>query len=197
ERRGLELRRGRHREHPVPGLQVRLPGPLPVLDAPGRRVTPPHATPQRRPLSSGAAVALFGLTCPGSPGPTGMKNILIAAALPFPATTASAAPKWPKHPNLVAAWANLDKAWGKVSKAQEANGDQLGGHGAKAKDFIAAAQADLKQARDAANKNNTGGGTVTGGNDCPPALKVPKHANMAAASHLPRQGGPKTTARAP
>jgi hypothetical protein len=126
-----------------------------------------------------------------------MKRFMIVAALFFTGTfatqVASAAPNWPKHPNLVNAWKNLDKAWGKISKAQEANADQLGGHGAKAKDLIAAAQADLKQARDSANKN---AGTGTGGDatECPPAFDFPKHKNIAAASKFLSNACMKVTA---
>jgi hypothetical protein len=118
-----------------------------------------------------------------------MKRFMIAAALFFTGTMATAhvaqaAPKWPKHPNLVAAWKALDKAWAKVDKAQDANDDQLGGHGAKAKGLIQAAEDDLKAARDSANAN---AGTGKGGDGdaaaaCPKAFKFPKHPAMAAAS---------------
>ena len=113
-----------------------------------------------------------------------MKLFKIATALLFVgslATVTFAGPNWPKHPNLVAAWSDLDAAWAKVDKAQDANGDALGGHGAKAKAFIQTAQDELKAARDSANKNK-GEGTGGDATDCPKAFDFPKHPNMAAAS---------------
>jgi hypothetical protein len=125
-----------------------------------------------------------------------MKSFKIATALFFVgtvATVAFAGPNWPKHPNLVAAWNDLDSAWAKVDKAQEANNDQLGGHGAKAKEFIQEAQNELKAARDAANKN---AGTGTGGEatECPKAFDFPKHLNMQAASAFLSKACVKITA---
>ena len=128
-----------------------------------------------------------------------MKNLKTAIALLIAGTmfaaagSANAAPKWPKHPNLVAAWKALDKAWAKVDKAQDANGDALGGHGAKAKAAIQAAEDDLKAARDSANKN---AGTGKGGEakECPAAFNFPKHPNMAAASKFLVQACNKITA---
>jgi hypothetical protein len=116
-----------------------------------------------------------------------MKALKIAAVLFITGSLATAGlslaktPDWPKHPNLVAAWADLDNAWNKVDKAQDANGDALGGHGAKAKAFIQAAEDELKAARDSANKNKgeAGAGDST---ECPKAFDFPKHPNMAAAS---------------
>lgn len=116
-----------------------------------------------------------------------MKRFKIALALFVAGTFATSglamakAPKWPKHPNLVAAWKSLDKAWMKVDKAQDANGDALGGHGAKAKAFIQAAEDDLVAARKSANTN---AGEAHDGDaaECPPAFKFPKHPAMAAAS---------------
>jgi hypothetical protein len=57
-----------------------------------------------------------------------------------------------KHPNLAAAQTALEKAFQKITDAQQANEFDLGGHAAKAKDLIDQANKELKQAAAAAGK---------------------------------------------
>ncbi|MGB2673071.1 MAG: hypothetical protein WA829_14325 [Candidatus Acidiferrum sp.] len=49
-----------------------------------------------------------------------------------------------RHPNLAEAQHHLQQAFGKVDEAQRENKDELGGHAAKAKDLIDAADRELK-----------------------------------------------------
>ena len=51
-----------------------------------------------------------------------------------------------RHPNLAEAQHHLQQAWGKTEEAQRENKDELGGHAAKAKELIDAADRELKQA---------------------------------------------------
>jgi hypothetical protein len=65
-----------------------------------------------------------------------------------PATTVSDT----KHPNLAKAQQLIDSAYAKIIDAQKANDFDLKGHAAKAKDFLQQANAELKLAAEAANK---------------------------------------------
>lgn len=56
-----------------------------------------------------------------------------------------------KHPNLTKAADHLNLAFNDVTAAQVANEYDMQGHAAKAKDLIAAAKEELRQAREAAN----------------------------------------------
>jgi F0F1-type ATP synthase membrane subunit b/b' len=56
-----------------------------------------------------------------------------------------------RHPNLAEAQHHLQQAYGKVDEAQRENKDELGGHAAKAKDLIDAADRELKEAAEWAN----------------------------------------------
>jgi len=56
------------------------------------------------------------------------------------------------HPNLEAARTALNNAEAKISAAQKANEFDLGGHAAKAKDAIALAKDELRQAAETANE---------------------------------------------
>jgi hypothetical protein len=56
------------------------------------------------------------------------------------------------HPNLEAARTALNTADAKILKAQEAHEFDLGGHAAKAKDAIALAKDELRQAAETANE---------------------------------------------
>ncbi len=58
-----------------------------------------------------------------------------------------------KHPNLAAAQRFCQQAYEKVSAAQQANEFDMQGHAAHAKDLLDQANAALKQAAQAANKN--------------------------------------------
>lgn len=86
-----------------------------------------------------------------------MKNIVIAAAvvvcLGF-AAGVSARPKHSGHPNLAAAHKLIMKAMKRIDAAQKANEFDLGGHAAKAKDLLTQAEAELKQAMEAAKDNS-------------------------------------------
>ena len=81
-----------------------------------------------------------------------LKTAIITAALALPLGFAAAGPLH-GHPNLKAADVALAKAWNKITAAQKANEFDLGGHAAKAKDAIALAMDEIKQAAETANEN--------------------------------------------
>lgn len=56
-----------------------------------------------------------------------------------------------KHPNLAAAQRLCDQAYNKISAAQSANEFDMQGHAQKAKELLEQANAELKQAAEAAN----------------------------------------------
>lgn len=56
-----------------------------------------------------------------------------------------------RHPNLAEAQHHLQQAWGKTDEAQRENKDELGGHAAKAKEHIEAADRELKEAAEYAD----------------------------------------------
>ncbi|HUJ25060.1 MAG TPA: hypothetical protein VLW85_03515 [Myxococcales bacterium] len=58
-----------------------------------------------------------------------------------------------KHPNITAAHNACQQALKKIEAAQTANEFDMEGHAAKAKDLLTQAEAELKQAREAANAN--------------------------------------------
>ena len=58
-----------------------------------------------------------------------------------------------KHPNITAAHSACQQALKKIDAAQTANEFDMEGHAAKAKDLLTQAEAELKQARGAANAN--------------------------------------------
>jgi hypothetical protein len=58
-----------------------------------------------------------------------------------------------KHPNLAAAQRFCQQAYEKITAAQQANEWDMQGHAAHAKDLLDQANAALKQAAQAANKN--------------------------------------------
>jgi len=66
-----------------------------------------------------------------------------------PAKNVSAA----RHPNLAAAQRLTAQAFEKIGAAQQANEFDMEGHAAKAKELLDQANAQLKQAAEAANKN--------------------------------------------
>ncbi len=58
-----------------------------------------------------------------------------------------------KHPNLAAAQNLSEKAYDKITAAQQANEWDMQGHAKKAKELLEQVNAELKQAAQAANKN--------------------------------------------
>jgi hypothetical protein len=56
-----------------------------------------------------------------------------------------------RHANLAEAQHHLQQAYGKIDEAQRENKDELGGHAAKAKDLIDAADRELKAAAEFAD----------------------------------------------
>ncbi len=58
-----------------------------------------------------------------------------------------------RHPNLFAAQRLIEQAIGKVDAAQGANEFDMGGHAAKAKEHLAKAYDEIKQAAEAANRH--------------------------------------------
>jgi hypothetical protein len=59
-----------------------------------------------------------------------------------------------RHPNMAAAQRLSDQAYQKIIAAQKANEWDMEGHAQKAKDLLDQANNELKQAAEAANKNN-------------------------------------------
>ena len=57
-----------------------------------------------------------------------------------------------RHPNLAAAQRLIDQAMGRIDAAQQANEFDMGGHAARAKDLLARANEELKQAAMEANR---------------------------------------------
>jgi len=56
-----------------------------------------------------------------------------------------------RHPNLAEAQHHLQQAWGKTDEAQRENKDELGGHAARAKEHMEAADQELKAAAEFAD----------------------------------------------
>ncbi|HET7395429.1 MAG TPA: hypothetical protein VFK12_03215 [Gammaproteobacteria bacterium] len=86
-----------------------------------------------------------------------MKKIILAAAVAAflgLSATANAHPKHPGHPNIVSAHKLVMQAIKRIEAAQKANEFDLGGHAAKAKDLLAQAESELKQALEAAKTNS-------------------------------------------
>lgn len=59
-----------------------------------------------------------------------------------------------RHPNLAAAQRLTDQAWQKIVAAQRANEFDMAGHAQKAKELLDQANRELKQAAEAANRND-------------------------------------------
>jgi hypothetical protein len=59
-----------------------------------------------------------------------------------------------RHPNLAAAQQLVDKAFQKITDAQQANEFDLGGHAAKAKELLDQANRELKQAAEVSNEKH-------------------------------------------
>lgn len=58
-----------------------------------------------------------------------------------------------RHGNMRAAQQLIQQAWQKVDEAQQDNNYNLGGHAGKAKDLLAQASEQIKQAAEAANSH--------------------------------------------
>jgi hypothetical protein len=58
-----------------------------------------------------------------------------------------------RHPNLAAAQRLMEQAVGKLDAAQQANEFDMHGHAQKAKDLLAQAFSEVKQAAEAANRH--------------------------------------------
>lgn len=58
-----------------------------------------------------------------------------------------------RHPNLAAAQRLIDQAIGRIDAAQQANEFDMGGHAAKAKELLAHANEEIKQAAMDANRH--------------------------------------------
>ncbi len=56
-----------------------------------------------------------------------------------------------RHGNLRAAQQYISSAWQKISQAQRANDDQLGGHAQRAKDYLLQANEELRLAANVSN----------------------------------------------
>jgi len=79
----------------------------------------------------------------------GLAGVTAALAKAQPKQNVSGA----RHPNLAAAQRFCEQAYQKITAAQQANEWDMQGHAAHAKDLLDQANAALKQAAQAANKN--------------------------------------------
>jgi hypothetical protein len=80
------------------------------------------------------------------------KTILITAALAFTGGVLTAGPLR-GHPNLEAARNDLNGAWDHISRAQQANEYDMGGHAQHAKDLIGQAKEEVRLAAETANEH--------------------------------------------
>ena len=83
------------------------------------------------------------------------KTTLALAALGAALLTSTATFAGPEagHPNIIAAREDATAAIEKMKAAQAANEYDLGGHAAKAEKLLREAEAEMKKAAEAANKN--------------------------------------------
>lgn len=82
-----------------------------------------------------------------------MKRIILAVVVGALLGAAVVASAHPKHPNLTAAHNLVKKAIKRLDTAQKANEFDLDGHAAKAKELLAQAESEIKQALAEANEN--------------------------------------------
>lgn len=75
-----------------------------------------------------------------------------AIAILFAASAALAGPE-AGHPNIIAARQDAQAAIEKMKAAQAANEYDMGGHAAKAEEFLHKAEEQMRLAAEAANKN--------------------------------------------
>ena len=118
-----------------------------------------------------------------------MKKIfLLCFLMPFMASAFAAG-----HPNLRAAQKLINQAFEKVSAAQQANRDNLGGYAVQAKEALASAKEEIKLAAESANNATDAAklfgaiGALFGGDrDTSPAMNVlrRKHPKLAEAQDL-------------
>ncbi|HET7175774.1 MAG TPA: hypothetical protein VFK21_07160 [Gammaproteobacteria bacterium] len=80
-----------------------------------------------------------------------MKKIILAVMLGALLGAGAMAYAGARHPNLNEAHNLVVKAMDKLDAAQKANEFDLGGHAAKAKDLLTQAEAEIRQAKGAAN----------------------------------------------
>jgi hypothetical protein len=59
-----------------------------------------------------------------------------------------------RHGNLRDAQQHIVAAWQAISRGQQANNDELGGHAARAKDLLSQADTEVRLAADVANEHN-------------------------------------------
>ena len=57
----------------------------------------------------------------------------------------------PRHPNLMAAQDLINRAYDRLTAAQQANEWDMGGHAARAKDLLDQAKHEIREATEAAN----------------------------------------------
>jgi hypothetical protein len=107
------------------------------------------------------------------------------------------------HPNLRAAQKLINEAFDKVSAAQKANNDNLGGYAAQAKEALVSAKEEIKLAAEAADTATDStklfgaiGALLGGDQDTSPAMNVlrKKHPNLAEAQDLIYQAHEKIRA---
>lgn len=80
-----------------------------------------------------------------------MKKIILAVMLGALLGAGAMADAGGRHPNLNEAHKLVVKAMDKLDAAQKANEFDLGGHAAKAKNLLTQAEAEIRQAKEAAN----------------------------------------------
>ncbi len=129
-----------------------------------------------------------------------MKKIfLLCFLMPFMASAFAAG-----HPNLRAAQKLINQAFEKVSAAQQANRDNLGGYAVQAKEALASAKEEIKLAAESANNATDAtklfgaiGALFGGDRDTSPAMNVlrRKHPKLAEAQDLIYQAHAKRSER--
>ncbi|MBV8634093.1 MAG: hypothetical protein JO002_06360 [Burkholderiaceae bacterium] len=83
-----------------------------------------------------------------------MNKLLLLSAIALSALSAQAfAGPEAGHPNIIAAREDAQHAIEKLHAAQVANEYDMGGHAAKAEKLLHEAEAEMKKAAEAANKN--------------------------------------------
>ena len=82
-----------------------------------------------------------------------MRHFKLIAVVTSLAATSIAVAGTVRHPNLVAAFQDCQQALIKITKAQEANDLDMGGHAQKAKTLIEEAERELKIAAEEATVN--------------------------------------------
>ena len=99
--------------------------------------------------------------------------VVTLAVAQVPATTVDPS----RHGNLAAAQQNIQQAFNSISAALQANEDQLGGHAARAKEYLREANDEIAAAAGVADNNQAGGSSTMSAPpstpSAPPLVNIP------------------------